>query len=197
MKPIPIIRYVGLGLLIIGTAFNIYINAIRAWPTYLYFLMIIVGVILLIISFLFRHLNTFWQILIALLPFLAASVLYQINSASNDIFLIKKNFRGKVTVYYNQRNGQEEYYEGKWRVYDIPISGVLETKFKMKADKISYSSSKYFFVDSLNNRTEIKQYCELCKDKDTTSVQVILGELGLSDKGAYQTFSVKRPLDEK
>lgn len=193
MKPKPILKYVGFALLILGTAFNIYIYVIQAWPTYLYFVMMAIGVLLLLLSFFCKNLKTIWQTLIAALPFLAAVVLYQIDSASSDIFLIQKDFRGKVTVYYNQQNGQEERYEGKWRVYNIPLSGILDTKFKLKAHKISYSKTKYFFVDSLNNRTEIKTYCDLCKDRDTISVQVIFGDLGLSDKGTYQTFSIKRP----
>ena len=166
----------------------------QAWPTYLFFIVMAVGTLLLLLSFFFKNLNTIWQIVIALIPFIAAYIYFDALSASKDKFLIPKGFIGEVTIRYNKPGGQDEKFEGRWRVYKIPSSGTLETKFKLKGNSINLSNSKYYYLDSTGNRFELRHYCEHCPDKDTIAIQVIYGVLGKSDEGTYQTFSIGSPI---
>ena len=43
------------------------------------------------------------------------------------------------------------------------------------------------------NRKELKHFCEHCKYKDTTSVQVIYGSLGTINNRSYQDFTIDIP----
>ncbi len=100
---------------------------------------------------------------------------------------------GLVKIYYDQGQGQKKEFEGNWRIYKIPASGYLETQFKVKGSSILLRDSKYFYIDRNNNRQELKHYCELCEDRDTTSVQVIYGDFKSDKKGTFQTFYVDKP----
>jgi len=192
----PILKFAGLGLLICGTILNILMFVSEAWPTYLFFVMMGVGLLFLLASYFFKNLKNIWQIVIVLIPFITTYILFDISSASNDTFLIPKGFTGQVTIYYDRPNGQQEEYEGKWRIYRVPISGNLETKFKLKGHSINLSSSHYYYVDSNSKRQELNHYCEYCEVKDTVTLQVIYGVLGTDDKGTYQTFFIDRPFNK-
>ena len=123
--------------------------------------------------------------------------MFQVTSASKDVFLIPENFRGKVTIQYNQKNGAEKEFEGLWRrVYKVPKNGILNTKFEIKGNSISYSGSKYYFTDRNGNRKEIKQFCEYCDQKDTTTVQMIVGTVSNNRNGEYQDFYIDVPKRE-
>jgi len=189
----PILKYVGLGLLILGTVLNVLMFIEQAWPTYLFFIMMAVGLALFLISFALKSLNIWWQTFICLIPFIVAYVWFDISSASNDIFLIPKGFTGLVQVYYDKPTGQSKTYEGKWRVYKVPKTGYLETQFKLKGDYIDFSRSRYFYIDKNNERQEIKPFCDYCNNKDTVTIQVIYGVVGTDSNGTFQTFTVDRP----
>ena len=51
-------------------------------------------------------------------------------------------------------------------------------------------------MDKVGNRKEIKHYFEHCKDKDTTSIQVIYGSLGTSNDKTFQDFIIDIPNSE-
>ena len=189
-----ILRYVGLTVLLIGITLNILMFLSYSWPSYFYFILCGIGVILIFLSFGLRRLSRLIQIAIAAVPFVIGFIYFEINSASDDIFLIPEDYRGQVLILYGQENGQPKEFENGWRIYRIPENGVLRTKFKLKGNYINNSSSKYFLVDKDGNRKLIKQYCEFCKDRDTTTVQVIFGSLGASSTGTtFQDFFVNVP----
>lgn len=192
----PILKFVGISLLVLGTIMNALMFVFQAWPTYIFFIMMAVGLLFFLFSFVFRNMKTTWQIIISLTPFLATYLLFEISSSSKDIFLIPKGFTGQVTIYYDRPNGQEEEYEGEWRIYKIPQSGVLETKFRLKGNSINLSDSKYYYVDSNEKRIELKHYCNYCENKDTVSIQVIYGVVGAGNNGTYQTFYIDSPSKE-
>ena len=88
----------------------------------------------------------------------------------------------------------EKEFEGLWwRVYKVPQNGILNTKFEIKGNSISYSGSKYFFVDKNGNRKEIKRFSVYCDEKDTSTVQMIAGNLCENEKGKYQVFYIEKP----
>ncbi len=55
---------------------------------------------------------------------------YYTNSADEEIHLLPKNFTGVVIIRFDMKNGQEKIFEREKRVYNIPINGILNTKFK-------------------------------------------------------------------
>ncbi|HTC00322.1 MAG TPA: hypothetical protein VK705_06535 [Ferruginibacter sp.] len=197
MRPKPILKYVGLGLLLLGTILNILMFLHQPYPTYLFFIMMAVGLLLFVLSLIFKKLNTWWQFLISLIPFIATYILFAVSSPSKDIFLIPKGYTGKVTIYYDQPNGQKEEFENGWRIYRIPPNEQLKTQFKLKGNSINLSDARYFYVDSNNKRVELKHYCDCCQTKDTISLQVVYGVLGTNENGTYQDFYIGRPMDIK
>ena len=142
MTTMPILKYAGLGLLLLGLILNVLMFIFQIYPTYIFFIMMAVGVFFFLISFFFKEITNVWQIVIMLVPFVTTYILFDISSASNDIFLIPKDFTGQVTIHYDRPNGQEEEFEGKWRVYKVPISGNLETRFKLKGHSINRSEER-------------------------------------------------------
>ena len=197
MKSKPILKYVGLTLLVLGALFNILMLVSGAYPTYLFFIVMAIGLFFFLVSFLLKDLNTWWQILISLVPFIVAYILFDISSPSKDIFLIPKGFTGQVNIYYDQPNGHKEEFEKGCRIYRIPANGKLKTVFKLKGHSISLSNAKYFYVDSLNNRQKLNQYCGVCPNKDTIALQVINPTLEKNGNGTYQTFFIEKPMNIK
>ena len=115
--------------------------------------------------------------------------------ASDDIFLIPKSFTGKVTVIYNQPNGQEKEFEGKYRLYHVPSNGILNTQFEMKNNRFKYN--KFYFVDEYGKRELIKgynpNYTDEDEDGDTTSVHIVAGIIGSKGETPFITFFVGKP----
>lgn len=164
------------------------------YPTYIFILICLVGIIQILFSLVKINIRKIWQIFWALLPLFIGILVFQISSASKDIFLIPENYKGKITIQYNQKNGFEKEFEGLWwRIYKVPKDGILKTKFEIKGNSISYSGSKYYYVDENGNRKEIKRFCENCEEKDTLSVQIIIGTVSENKYGEYQDFYIDIP----
>ncbi|MFV0162315.1 hypothetical protein OBK04_01435 [Empedobacter falsenii] len=191
-----ILLWTGLITLLIGIVLNILMFVSQAWPTYLFFILCGIGLSQILISIGFNNIKTGWQIFCGLLPFLVLYGLIEKDSASYDIFLIPDNYKGQVVIEYGVQDGAEKEFDGKWRIYRISENGHLKTKFTVKGNSIRLSDSKYFYVDKTGNRKEIKHYCEHCKDKDTTSIQVIYGSLGTSNDKTFQDFIIDIPNNE-
>ena len=169
--------------------------AIFEWyPTYIFILICLIGVLQILFSRLKLKIKKRWQIFWTLLPIFIGIIIIQITSASKDIFLIPENYRGKITIQYNQKNGVEKEFEGLWwRIYRVPKNGILNTKFEIKGNSISYSNSKYYFLDQKGNRKVIKQFCMYCDKKDTISIQMIPGIVSKNKIGEYQDFYIDVP----
>jgi hypothetical protein len=193
MTPKPILRYAGLVIFIIGLALNIWMFVSQSWPTYLFFVIMGVGGLLFGLSFPLKKLKTIWQILIVTIPFIVSYIVFKVTDASHDIFLIPEGFRGQVIVLYGQSDGQPKEFDGNWRIYRVPQSGILKTQFQLKGDVINLGRTKYFFIDKNGGKTAIKAYCEYCDDKDTLSVQIVYGSLGGGSIGTFQDFYVDVP----
>ena len=70
-----VLRYLGFLFLIIGIYLNIRMFIIEAWATYLFFIICIVGLIQIIVSFLVKPIKVAWQVFWGLLPFIIAFIL--------------------------------------------------------------------------------------------------------------------------
>ena len=68
---------------------------------------------------------------------------------------------GTIRILFDQENGTEKKYEGEKRVYEIPESGVLKTKF---SPEFGYHFPKYYYVSKSGKRIEIQPILELNKN---------------------------------
>jgi hypothetical protein len=71
-----ILFYAGLITLIIGIGLNIRMFMMQAWPTYLFFILIGVGLVQIAIAFVFKNIKIGWQIFLSVLLFLISYRLF-------------------------------------------------------------------------------------------------------------------------
>jgi len=66
------------------------------------------------------------------LPLIALTffLFFEITKADSETFLIPQDFRGEFVIFYNEPCGQQTVFENGRRIYQLPKSGVLITKFK-------------------------------------------------------------------
>jgi hypothetical protein len=67
-------------------------------------------------------------------------------------YLIPENYIGPVIVIFNQKDGQPKEYEGKRRLYRIPLTGVLFTQFK---DEQGWINQDYYYVSPSGARKKL------------------------------------------
>ena len=69
-----ILRYFGLFLLVVGIILSVKMYVDKAYPTYLFFKIIAIGIIQIITSFLSKQMKISWQIFWTLLPIIIGFV---------------------------------------------------------------------------------------------------------------------------
>jgi hypothetical protein len=74
------------------------------------------------------------------------------NRAEDAIVLIPKGFTGPFIIAYDTLSGEDPVREGSVRIYRIPRSGILRTRF---ASNQGYFRTYYLYEDSLGNRIEL------------------------------------------
>lgn len=72
--------------------------------------------------------------------------------AEPETYLIPSDFTGKVNILFNKVTGEAEEYDGKRRVYKIPLDGILVTQFKKNDGTID---REYYSVDKTGKRTRL------------------------------------------
>jgi hypothetical protein len=97
----------------------------------------------------------FTIILISLLVLIVGFVYIVFNypKAEPEIFLIPEKYVGEVIVVFDRKDGETVEFENDKRIYRIPQSGILFTKFEYNPGVIN---QEYYFVDSLGKRHEIE-----------------------------------------
>jgi hypothetical protein len=65
-----LLRYFGLLVLILGIALNVKMFLNQEWPTILFFIICFIGIIQILISFVFKRMSVTWQIFLSLIPFI-------------------------------------------------------------------------------------------------------------------------------
>jgi len=69
-----------------------------------------------------------------------------------EVFLIPEGYKGPIYIIYNQKDGSDAEYENGKRVYRIPPTGVLLTKF---ADEYGIINQEYFCLTENNKRKKL------------------------------------------
>jgi hypothetical protein len=72
--------------------------------------------------------------------------------ARPETFLIPEDFKGVVYIIYDERIGEPKEFEGLRRVYKIPETGVLFTKFKQTQ---GIHNRKFYYVSKNGDRKEL------------------------------------------
>ncbi|MEB8330792.1 hypothetical protein OO009_15650 [Flavobacteriaceae bacterium KMM 6897] len=83
------------------------------------------------------------------------------NKTENTVTLIPENYTGTIKIWFNQENGIEKKYEGAKRVYEIPESGILKTRFTSQS---GYHFPEYYYVSKSGKRTKIQPILNLDKN---------------------------------
>jgi len=128
------------------------------WPTYLYFIVMGVGVFFLLINRLTKRIPRFkfWQVIIGITPIIVFYTFIQINKASEDIFIVQDNYKGTIAVIYGQKDGTEKELENGKRLYRIPKNGILKTQFNLKGETASFG--EYYYETDQNERIRIESF---------------------------------------
>lgn len=142
-------------------------------------------------------LTVIMNFLTAILITLLSSGCYR--HAEPEMYLIPKDFTGRATVVFNQKNGDSVKYENGRRVYKIPANGICLTQFK---PTYGITDRQYFYVDSLGNRTLLPIYIEehqsdgtikwIVKDDNTVGIFLdgTTGQYADGEKAPFQEIAV-------
>lgn len=175
------------------------------WLMYFSFASLTLGTILI----LFSRQKWYYQLIVIGLPlgFVGFSIINAF--ARPETILLPNNFKGVVYVIYDEHIGEPKAYEGLRRIYKIPETGVLFTKFPQTK---GIHNRKFFYVNKNGDRKElgILDYGEY-NEKYTTnprpiepprdSLAVFTPEVRvdvmLNAKNYYTTFTVGKYQDIK
>ena len=72
-------------------------------------------------------------IILLSLPVIWFAFWYWYEKGENEIYILPRDYRGSVIVFFDNENGKEEKYDDENnRIYEIDNSGILKTKFKFQ-----------------------------------------------------------------
>jgi len=135
----------GLGIffLLIGLFFFL-----TFWLIYFGFALLLLGTILV----LFSRQKWYYQLIAIGLPlgYVGFSILNAF--ARPETFLISDGFKGVVYIIYDEQIGEPKEFEGLRRVYKIPETGVLFTKFKQTQ---GIHDRKFYYISKRGDRKEL------------------------------------------
>jgi len=129
--------------------------------------------------------------------------------ARSETFLIPEDFKGVVYIIYDGRIGEAEEFEGLRRVYKIPETGVLFTKFRQTE---GIHNRKFYFLTNNGERKEVgildyREYNEKYtinprpteprRDSLAVFTPQITFDIMLNSKNYYTAFTVGKYKDIK
>ncbi|MCI4647399.1 hypothetical protein [Phaeodactylibacter sp.] len=80
------------------------------------------------------------------------------NRMAPETHFLPDGYTGKVYIFFNQSEGRAREYDENARVYRIPKSGVLRTKFKSNSGTIDARKDLNFYYQKPDTLLELKQY---------------------------------------
>lgn len=129
------------------------------------------------------------RILLIIFSVVVFSSCNKTTDCEKEIYLLPPGFRGELIVYFDQDDGQPEIYEDSARVYRIPRSGYLKTRFQKNGGCMTDNRIRFFYEDSSGNREELDYFLNLNKDSIPTNRDYVLFTL-LSDKDSKPDFVI-------
>jgi hypothetical protein len=120
-----------------------------------------------------------------------------LSSVESEIYLIPDGYEGPVLVVYDQPNGQPPEYEGSARLYEVPDTGLLLTRFPPNQSRYR---PEFWYVDEDGKRTPIVWGVQ-CQDAlpDDPVVACIMSELAANDESVpvHKGFIITRLSNRK
>ena len=95
----------------------------------------------------------------AIISFLLLSSCQQ---GEDEVILLPSGYKGYVVILYSQTNGNEQKYHKGQRIYNIPVSGILKTKF---SENHGYTAIPRFYYGKIDPYNSISFFAksEDCK----------------------------------
>ena len=110
-----------------------------------------------------------------------------------EIHYIPKGYTGKVYIILDESDGEGKEYLDGFRVYRIPKSGILRTKFERNTGWISSNEElKFYYYDKDSTYFIPKRISsrDLKYNKDSTKIMILQYGYG----GAYTEFLLDKPI---
>jgi hypothetical protein len=179
----PLILF-GIAYIIYGIVMNIRMFTEQMWPTYLFFISIVIGIILLLLNRPTRKLkhHKIWQIVIGLIPITFFFIYMQIVNANNEFDIKTENSIETKTSYFGQGiwiNEKDslagiEIKNGKWIMFykgtEIDPSDIYEFTVTSELPKYANTELKSGEFLILTNELDTLNYEILEYDKEFLSL---------------------------
>jgi hypothetical protein len=78
-----------------------------------------------------------------------------------ETYLLPKDFKGIIIVFFDQEDGSPCEYEGEARLYKIPPSGLLKSQFRKNGGCMTDHRIRFFYPDSLTDRKELLYFMDI------------------------------------
>jgi hypothetical protein len=104
-----------------------------------------------------------------------------------EIYILPQNYTGRVLVIFDQKSGEPEKYEAKARVYVIPQTGILKTRFSINE---GWKELPRFYYVEMDEKRQIPvqvEYTKLSSDK----VNATLASTGVAYKNINGTGEIQ------
>lgn len=127
-------------------------SALNAYFLMIGFIFFFIGAVLVFISKKTVRVKTLTILIPVILFFSFYYIMYRKSIMEPAVYVIPASYRGEVNIIFNEACGEETKYRNGRRLYVIPPSGILFTKFKQE---YGVSDNEYYLSDSLGHETRI------------------------------------------
>ena len=105
-----------------------------------------------------------------------------------ELYIIPNNYKGKIVIIFNIKDGDPRTYENGYRIYRIPENGVLFTQFSSNTGESPIGDIQYRYVRGTDT-IKIKEHL-ITGDTSSTLQQIFALTTGIfGDKKRYEYIS--------
>ncbi len=94
---------------------------------------------------------------------------HQQDKVVEEVYLIPNNYIGTIDIYFDAKDGTEKEYKDSVRIFRIPKTGVLKTKFPYCKGTYLKDSRKYYYLNN-NQRTKLPMTMNIHAEIDGIAV---------------------------
>lgn len=106
-----------------------------------------------------------------------------------EIYLVPEGFRGKIIVFFDQQDGQEQQFEEDARLYRIPSSGYLKSKFEKNRGCMGDNRIQFYYENDYGDRQPLDYFLNIDRDSIPMDQDYVLFSF-LSDKNKKPDFVI-------
>ncbi len=129
--------------------------------------------------------------------FFFSFLLMSCSDVEPESYILPDNFRGRVIILMNQKDGEVRQYKKGRRIYNIPENGILKTKFKTNTGSSAIDAIKFYLKDKYGKEIEIPDF-NIRRDSMLTGCQVFYyGNGVLGDKNIDYVDFLVTPYQER